>query len=84
MKQKDLALIAVIVVVSAILSYVVSNMLISSPKNRQQKVEIVQPITADFPSTDPRYFNKNAFDPTKQITIGENANTDPFKSIQAR
>ncbi|MDB5165092.1 MAG: hypothetical protein JWL89_718 [Candidatus Saccharibacteria bacterium] len=78
MKRKDLGLIAVIIVISAVFSLIVSNAIFASPKNRQQKVEVVQPITADFPQPDSRYFNKNAFDPTKVITIGQNANADPF------
>lgn len=78
MKQKDVALIIVIAVVSAVVSLLLSNVLFASPKNRQQQVEVVQPITTEFPQPDNRYFNKNAFDPTKQITIGQDNNTDPF------
>ena len=78
MKQKDIALILVIVFVSAIVSYLISNMLFGSPKNRQQQVEVVQPITADFPVPDNKYFNEKAFNPTRTITIGQNNNTDPF------
>lgn len=82
MKQKDIALILVIAFISAIISFFVSNAIFASPKNRQQEVEVVQPIVADFPKTDERYFNKEAFDPTKLITIGQNANTDPFNGNQ--
>lgn len=78
MKQKDIALIIVIVFISAVISLLVSNMIFASPKNRQQKVEVVQQITADFPPTDNHYFNKDAFDPTKPITIQQNQNSDPF------
>jgi hypothetical protein len=78
MKQKDIALILVIVFASAVLSFFVSNLIFGSAKNRQQQVEVVQPITANFPKPDSRYFNKDAFDPTKQITIGQNTNPDPF------
>lgn len=78
MKQKDLALIAIIVVFSAVFSYVISNAIFASPNNRQQEVEVVQAITSDFPQPDTHYFNDKAFDPTKIITIGKNANPDPF------
>lgn len=78
MKQKDLALIGVIILVSAIISLFVSNKIFASPKNRQQAVEVVQPITSDFQETDSHYFNKDAFDPTKPITIEQNQNSDPF------
>jgi hypothetical protein len=82
MKQKDLALIVVIVVISAVISLVVSNSIFASPKNRQQQVEVVQPITTDFPTPDTHYFNNQAFDPTKPITIQQNANSDPFRGSQ--
>jgi hypothetical protein len=78
MKQKDIALIIFVVGFSAIISYFVSNALFASPKNRNQKVEVVQAISSDFPAPDSKYYNKDAFDPTKQITIGQNDNADPF------
>jgi hypothetical protein len=84
MKQKDIALIIVIVFVSAVLSLFVSKAIFSSPENRQQTAEVVQPITADFPKPDTRYFNTQAFDPTKVITVGDNANPNPFSSNNAQ
>lgn len=80
MKQKDIGLILVIVVISALISYFVSNKVFTPPKNRQQEVEIVQPITAYFPQPDPRFFNTSSYDPTQLITIGQNNNTNPFSS----
>lgn len=78
MKQKDLALIAVVVFLSVIISIFVSKAVFVPPTNRQQQVEVVQPITADFPQPDSRFFNSSAFDPTKLITIGNNNNNNPF------
>lgn len=78
MKSKDIALIIAVVFISAIMSFVLSGTLFASPKNRQQQVEVVEPITANFPQPDSHYFNNQAFDPTKTITIGQNNNTDPF------
>lgn len=80
MKQKDLVLIIAIVVVSGTFSFILSKYLFTVPKDRQTKVEIVQPITADFPNTDPRYFNAQSIDPTRNITIGDNQNTQPFNT----
>lgn len=82
MKQKDIALIVIIVLFSAVISLLVSNAIFASPKNRQQQVPVVQPITSDFPKPDTRFFNKNAFDPTTLITIGQNANPNPFNGSQ--
>jgi hypothetical protein len=80
MKQKDLALIAVIVIISAIVSLFASKTIFAPPKNRQQQVDVVQPITTDFPQPDSRYFNSSAFDPTQLITIGQNTNSNPFST----
>lgn len=78
MKQKDIALILVIVFASAIISLFVSKAIFTSPKNRQQQVDVVQPITSNFPQPDTHYFNSSAFDPTQSITISQNANPNPF------
>jgi len=80
MKQKDIALIILIVFFGAVISVVVSNYLIVPPKNRQQEVEKVVEISSTFKvPVDPRYFNNNSINPTQLIRIGENANPDPFK-----
>jgi len=78
MKQKDIALIIVIVFVSGIVSFFASNTLFASPKNREQKVEKVEAITADFPTPDKKYFNSESIDPTQLIQIGESTNPNPF------
>lgn len=82
MKQKDIALIMIIVFISAVMSLIISNILFASPKNRQQKVEVVQPITADFNTPDTKYFNNNSFDPTQLIEIGNSSNPNPFNGKQ--
>jgi hypothetical protein len=78
MKQKDLPLIILVVGISAIFSFILSNLLISSPKNRKEKVEVVSPITSDFKEPDKQYFNANSVDPTQLIQIGDNNNQQPF------
>ncbi|MEK7594134.1 MAG: hypothetical protein AAB436_00665 [Patescibacteria group bacterium] len=82
MKQKDLILIVIIVFLSAIISFFVSTSLIVPPKNKQQKAEDVQAITSNFPQPDKNYFNDEAFDPTKLITIGQTGNADPFSGTK--
>lgn len=78
MKQKDVILIIVIAFVSAVLSLVLSNVIFASPNNRRQTIEVVDAITADFPTPDSKYFNNNAVDPTQLIQIGNNNNQTPF------
>ena len=80
MKDRDIALIIVIIFVSAIVSFFLSDIIFATPKNRQSQVEVVQPITSNFPQPDARYFNSNSFDPTQLINVGQNANTNPFTS----
>lgn len=82
MKQKDIALIIIVVFFSAIFSYFISNAVFASPDNRQEKVEIITPISSEFNTPDTRFFNEGSIDPTQTITIGENANPDPFNASQ--
>jgi hypothetical protein len=78
MKQKDIALIIVIVFISGVFSLAISKLVFATPGNRSQQVEVVQPIVAKFNEPDTKYYNKDAFDPTKPISIGQNANPNPF------
>lgn len=80
MKQKDIALIIVVAFVSAVLSMLLSNMLLSGPKNRQMTAEVVNPISDKFEEPNKKYFNENSVNPTKLIRIGDNTNNNPFKS----
>lgn len=78
MKQKDIVLVIVIAFVSAIISFVVSNALFASPKSRNQTIEVVQAINANFPSPNAKYFNNQSIDPTQLIQIGSSNNNAPF------
>lgn len=82
MKQKDIATIVFIVGISAIFSLVLSNFLISSPKNRQLKVEITDTVSAEFTRPNERYFNDKAINPTQTVEIGTGPNDKPFGSTQ--
>ena len=80
MKQKDLLMIGAVCLVSIVVAVITSRLIFSKPADRKQTAEIVQPIKADFPAPDERYFNSKAFNPTQLIEIGVNNNTDPFKN----
>ena len=82
MKQKDVALIIVIVVISGIISLVVSKTLFVSSADRQQQVDVVQPIDASFQAPSTSYFNANSVDPTQLILIGNANNASPFSASQ--
>jgi hypothetical protein len=81
MKQKDIVLIIVVAAVSGIISLVVGHLVFAAPKDRQQKVEVVDAITTDFAAPDSKYFNSKSINPTQLISIGENANTTPFNGV---
>ena len=80
MKQKDIALFAVIGVVSAVMSVFISGLVFTPKKDKIQKAEVVDAITAKFdaPSGGSQFFNKESINPTKLIQIGDNANDKPF------
>lgn len=78
MKKKDLFTIIGVAVVSAVLSVIISNIFISSPKNRTAQVEVVERITDDFPTPNEKYFNSSSVNPTQLITIGDGTNNNPF------
>ena len=86
MKQKDIITLIFVIAFSAVVSFFLSKTLISSPKNRAQSVEIVEPINADFPLVSEApynlFFNKNAVNPTQTITIEDQSNTKPFNQSQ--
>lgn len=77
-KQKDVVLIAIVVIFAGVVSVLVSNFFFTSDTNRNQKAEIVEPINADFQQPDPKTFNSDAINPTQLIEIGNSKNTQPF------
>lgn len=81
MKQKDIVLIIVIVLISGALSLLISKKVFSTPASRQEKVEVVEPIVADFnkPTDKDKHLNRASINPTRIIKIGENNNQQPFK-----
>ena len=83
MKQKDIALFVIVGIISAVVSVLASNLLITPEQNKKQEAEKVEPISAEFqvPSSDSRYFNKDSINPTKLIQIGDNPNSQaPFNT----
>lgn len=77
MKQKDVALIIVIVFISGLFSFLLSRVVIDSD-NKKQEVEVVEPISAEFSQPSDKYFNANSTNPTQLIQIGENQNESPL------
>ena len=82
MKQKDVALIIVIAAVSAFASFFISRLVFATPENRQQKVEVVDKITSEFPTPSSKYFNANSINAAKLIQVTDNNNPNPFNGEQ--
>jgi hypothetical protein len=78
MKQKDISVIIVVAFISAVASFTVSNKIFVSPSNREQKAEVVDPITASFSTPSKKYFNQNSIDPAQPTVLGNEVNQDPF------
>jgi hypothetical protein len=82
MKQKDIALIIVIIAFSVGISYMVSKSLIAPAKNLHQQVEDVKPITTAFDTPSKAYFNDQSINPTKLVHVDQANNADPFSKSQ--
>ncbi len=80
MKQKDLMLIGVVVVIAGTLSFVVSSKLFNSPNNKKAQVEVVEPITTEFSDPNKKFFNETSINPTRKIEISNNNNQNPFNN----
>jgi hypothetical protein len=80
MKSKDIITIVIVAVVSGVISIVLSNIFISSDKNRSEKVEVVTPISADLERPPKDYYNNNSINPTQTIQIGNDSTSQPFGS----
>ena len=79
MKQKDITLIAVVIIVSALVSFIVCNKFLPNTKPKVEKAEVVEPIVATFNLPDKKYFNERSINPTQLIRIGGSPdNLNPF------
>ena len=78
MKQSDFAMLVLIVAISLAASYLLGNTFINTASNREVKVEVVTPVSTEFPVPDETVFVKDFINPTELIQIGDANNTKPF------
>lgn len=78
MKQKDIFIIIVVSIVAAVFSFIIANSLFGGKKAYKLTAPTVEPINSQFASPSEVYFNKDAINPTKDITIGDSTNDKPF------
>ena len=77
MKQKDIALIIFIAAISAMLSFGLSQVVFGGAQSKQS-VAVVDKITTEFSTPDPKFFNAQSINPAKLIEVGNGGNTNPF------
>ncbi len=78
MKLKDWGVIGVVVLIAGVVSFFVSNLILGGQRAPRLKVEVVEPISSNFPLPNTKYFNENSLNPTQEIKIGEDNNNTPF------
>jgi flagellar basal body-associated protein FliL len=78
MKSKDIFVIVLIGIFSAVVSVVISNTFISSEKSRNETAEVIPVISSELQRPPEQYFNSNSINPTQIIQIGGEASTQPF------
>jgi hypothetical protein len=76
-RSKDLPGLILLIGISVLASFFLSRYLFGN-QNLITKVEVVQPITAEFDYQDKPYFFKGALNPTKDIILNENNNPTPL------
>ena len=78
MKKSDIAVLALIVSITLVLSFLIVKSLFGEPQNSSTKVEKAEPISATLVQPSPSIFNRNAINPTVVIQIGNPGNQQPF------
>lgn len=78
MKQKDIALIIIVIFVGGVFSVIMTKTVFVSTTSKQQTAQKIEPISNEFKEADKTVFNQNAINPTKLIRIGDESNTSPF------
>jgi len=78
MKSKDIFTFILVAVVSGVLSIVISNMLITGNTDKEQTVEVIEPIVSDFQRPPVEYYNSDSVNPTQTIEIGSETQSQPF------
>ena len=71
MKRSDIAAIVLIAALSVTVAYFVAGAVVGTPSSESVKVQTAEPITATIQEPDPAIFNKDAINPTVEVTIGD-------------
>jgi len=78
MKKSDLAILALIVSLTLVITFLIVKAVFGEAKNDTTKVEKADPISSTIVDPSPKVFNRDAINPTVVIQIGNPANQQPF------
>lgn len=78
MKKSDIALLALIVSLTLVISFLVVKTIFGEATNEATKVEKAESISANVVEPSPATFNRDAINPTVVIQIGNSGNQQPF------
>ncbi len=78
MKKSDIALLALIVSLTLVISFLVVKTIFGEATNEATKVEKAESISANLVEPSPTIFNRDAINPTVVIQIGNSGNQQPF------
>ncbi len=73
MKKSDIAMLILIIGVSALLSYFVGNLIFGGSVSKPVDVETVPKVSSEVAKPSADIFNTNSINPTIPITIGNQA-----------
>lgn len=78
MKKADIAMIILIVSISALVAYFVAKAVIGSPKQSDVTVKTAEPISSQVDDPGSSIFNHDAINPTVERRTGQSADSLPF------
>ena len=85
MKKNDIALLVIIISISALGAYLITNTLMGDPKEQSAKVQTIQPVLTEVSQPDPNVFRDGAINPSVRVNIeGETVdnNTTPSSTSE--
>lgn len=82
MKKSDIAMIVLIVSISVLVAYFAAKAIIGDVANQSVKVKTAEPISAELTEPDKTVFNKEAINPTVEVTIGGSSGTSALRGAQ--
>ena len=69
MKKNDIALLIIIISISALGAYLITNALMGDPKEQSAKVQTMQPVLTEVVQPDPNVFYDGAINPSVRVNI---------------